>query len=158
MKTRYIFGIVLSITMSFGSYLYMEMCRRARANYFINIMSSSSDSSEVYHESILITEQAALLSLIFLLFFIIMYVLTVKQIKTKKVKNISIVGLAASAILIAWTILMLGSPSHISFDEVGYAWIAYGGLMAILFFAISKALDTEISSSISNDEIVDDII
>lgn len=158
MKTRYILGIVVSVIMAAGSYLFIEMCLKARTSYFFSIMSSSDKFSNSYGRAIEITEQAALLSLPFILYFIVLYILAIKSVKTRKAKTISIIGLALSSILLIWDILTLSSPSHISFDEVGYAWIAYALLMAILFFAIIKEVDTDITSMKSNDEIVDDII
>lgn len=51
---------------------------------------------------------------------------------------------------------MLNSPSHISFDEVGLAWMAYGVINIVLFILLIRKKKN--NSFIESDKVIDDVL
>lgn len=96
-----------------------------------------------------LTEEGGLLTFPFFIIFFILYIANFKR-----AKGISIMGILFSLIMMAWDAAMIDSPSHISFDEVGVAWIGYA-VISILFFSILiKKSNKSIKES---EEIIDDM-
>ena len=71
-----------------------------------------------------LTEEIALLSLLFIGAFIALDYLKMKS--SAEHKKFAIVGLFLSVVLLVWDLLVLSSPGHMSFDEVAPAWGLYG--------------------------------
>jgi len=76
-----------------------------------------------------LTEEIALLSLLFIGAFIALDYLKMKS--SAEHKKFAIVGLFLSVVLLVWDLLVLSSPGHMSFDEVAPAWGLYGLTMFI---------------------------
>ena len=96
-----------------------------------------------------LTEEGGLLTFPFFLFFFVIFIANFKR-----AKGISIMGILFSLIMMAWDGAMIDSPSHISFDEVGIAWIAYAAI-CILFFSILIKKATKLPKE--STEIIDDM-
>jgi len=60
----------------------------------------------------------------------------------KSLRGLSTIGMVITTLIFIYNVIMMLSPSHISFDEVGYAWLLYGVLSAVIFviFIIQKNL------------------
>ena len=81
------------------------------------------------------------------------------KVKTATSKVLSIIGLSITVLAIAWDGLMISSPSHISYDEVGPAWIVYG-LIALAFAIVHLVQSVKYGKKKkqnSNDMVIDDL-
>lgn len=148
MKTLNIIGASLSTILIGLSFYYIDEV------YFLKWRDSfnyDGYSSASYADEALTTE----VGIITLFFFFVLGFIFIKNIKqSKKAKTISIIGIILTLILIAWDGLMLSSPSHISFDEVGYAWMGYGAI-CILFFVL--LLKRPKATKEESKDVIDDI-
>lgn len=81
-----------------------------------------------------ITFNAGLVSLFYLLVILFTQIMTLVKLRTTTMLVLTIIGLVFSVIMLAWDALMMSSPTHISFDEVGVAFLGYG--LIILSFSI----------------------
>lgn len=101
---------------------------------------------------------AGLASLPFIVFNIFIFLFNPTKVNTGTSKTINILGLCLSAALMLWNIMMLQSPTHISFDEVFSAWLIYA--FAMLGFHITYLyLGSKKNLLLADDdpEILDDI-
>ena len=90
------------------------------------------------------TRTGGLLSAVFLLIFDVVFLLGLIKIKTKTMKVISIIGLSLTTIMMAWAVMVIGSPGSLSFDEVGPAFICYGVvLLAFNIIGVIHAFKTK---------------
>jgi hypothetical protein len=80
------------------------------------------------------TEEGALVSLFFFIFFITTFLLGLTRIKRVVNKVLSIIGLVLSALFLLWDLVMLSSPSNLSFDEVGIGFLFF--MPVIVAFSI----------------------
>lgn len=82
-----------------------------------------------YNFSSVKTEEGALVSIFFFLFFITTFLLGLIKIKRVTNKVLSIIGLSISALFLLWDLVMLSSPSNLSFDEVGVGFFFFTPLI-----------------------------
>lgn len=93
-------------------------------NFFVDITNTS------------LTTEIGIITLFFFFVFGFIFIKNIKQ--SKRAKTISIIGITLTVIMIAWDVVMIDSPSHISFDEVGSAWMGYGVICILLFVLLLK--------------------
>lgn len=119
MKALNIIGIVFSVLLIGVAGYYIDEVSSARyLSYYSDYSYGSSSSS--------ITEEGGVTTMIFFLFFVFLFIMNMVKVKTTSSKVFSIIGLSLTVLAMAWDGLMISSPSHISYDEVGPAWIIYG--------------------------------
>lgn len=119
-KAFYISSLVLSVLFSVIIIYYIDLVVSARFNsWYTNYDTGSNE-----------TEEAGLISLFFFFFFITTFLLGL--IKVKRVTNrvLSIIGLSLSALFLLWDLVMLSSPSGLSFDEVGIGFFFFTPIAA----------------------------
>jgi hypothetical protein len=118
-KAFYISSLVLSVLFGIIVLYYIDLVTSARYSYdnWYSGSSYNSGSSE--------TEEAGLISLFFFLFFITTFLLGLIKIKRITNKVFSIIGLSLTALFLLWDLVMLSSPSGISFDEVGIGFFFF---------------------------------
>jgi len=116
-KAFYISSLVLSVLFGFIVLYYIDLVVSARYSWYSSPYDYSSGSSE--------TEEAGLISLFFFLFFITTFLLGLIKIKRVTNKVLSIIGLSLAALFLLWDLVMLSSPSSISFDEVGIGFFFF---------------------------------
>lgn len=140
-KAFYISAIALSFIFLCICGYYIEETSSARALESFSYYSSSYTDSYSYssyniYEGLAenYTSEVALISLFFFLFFITTDVLGLLKVKTKTVKVLGIIGISLTGIMLIWDLLILSSPSSLSFDEVGGAFSLYS--LTVLAFSI----------------------
>lgn len=130
-KGFYIGGIVLSFILFILSLYYMAEINLARYSEFAEMMDN--DYNYGYYGlstvSSDLTMEIATISLVFFLFYIASDILGLVKIKTTTTRVFSIIGLSITFIFILWDFAVLSSPSAMSFDEVGIAWLLYALIM-----------------------------
>ena len=115
-KAFYISSLVLSALFSVIVLYYIDLVSSARfSSWYTNYYDSGSSE----------TEEAGLISLFFFLFFITTFLLGLIKIKRVTNRVLSIIGLALSALFLLWDLVMLSSPSGLSFDEVGIGFFFF---------------------------------
>lgn len=144
MKALNILGAGLSAILTGLSFYYIDEVHFLR---WRNSFTYDGYSSANYAHEPLTVE----VGIITLIFFIGIGYLFLKNLKSSKI--ISIIGFVASLVMLAWDILMISSPSHISFDEAGYAWMGYSIISIILFILLWKQYipENELSKDIIDD-------
>ena len=128
MKKYHLISLFLSIAFIVISGYYVNEVQEARSKFLIELIGNDSGFLLDDNEADELTNQIALLSLIFIPAFIFLDYL---KIKLQKNKRINIVAISLSVILLIWDFLVLSNPGALSFDEVGPAWIGYAFLMLI---------------------------
>ena len=132
-RAFYISGIVLSVVFIATCGYYANEISNARIVAVIeafaseSLMSFTSDYSEL-------TQEAALVSLLFLAAFLVIDIAGLIQVKTTTTRVLSIIGLSFTGIMLLWDLLVLSSPSAISFDEVAAGFCLYA--LVVLAFSI----------------------
>jgi len=137
MRITYLLSILVSLFFCLMIFDYIVRVNDARNDQIYEMMnnySSGADSYSSYNSydderDNRLTAEAGLMSLFFFLFFLALGILTLIKLKTKTMKIISIIGLALTLIMSAWSAVMMGSPGAISFDEVGVVWVLYAVIM-----------------------------
>lgn len=136
-RAFYIVGIVFSVIFFFVSAYYVAECQKA----YIESMYSdlygdlySHSSYSFFSSRADLTMDAGFWSLFFLASFLTIDLLGLIKVKTTTVKVLGIIGLSLTGIFLLWTFVILSSPSSISFDEVGPAWVLY--CLVMLAFTI----------------------
>jgi len=115
-KAFYISSLVLSALFSVIVLYYIDLVASARfSSWYSGYYDSGSGE----------TEEAGLISLFFFLFFITTFLLGLIKIKRVTNRVLSIIGLALSALFLLWDLVMLSSPSGLSFDEVGIGFFFF---------------------------------
>jgi len=120
-KAFYISSLVLSVLFSVIVIYYIDLVVSARFSGWYSDYYDSGSSQ---------TEEAGLISLFFFLFFIATFLLGLIKIKRVTNKVLSIVGLSLSALFLLWDLVMLSSPSSLSFDEVGVGFFFFTPVIA----------------------------
>ena len=115
-KAFYISSLVLSALFSVIVLYYIDLVASARFSSWYTSYYDSGSSE---------TEEAGLISLFFFLFFITTFLLGLIKIKRVTNRVLSIIGLALSALFLLWDLVMLSSPSGLSFDEVGIGFFFF---------------------------------
>ncbi len=135
-KAFYISSLALSFIFLFVTAYYIQEVESARyASFSDSIYSYSSGySSYNYNSGSSETEEGGLVALLFLLFFITTDILGLVRIKRTTTKVLSIIGISIGGIFILWDVLMISSPSSISFDEVGAVFLLYS--FVVIAFSI----------------------
>lgn len=121
-KAFYISSLVLSVLFSVIVIYYIDLVISARYSWYSGPYNYNSGSGE--------TEEAGLISLFFFLFFITTFLLGLIKIKRVTNKVLSIIGLSLSALFLLWDLVMLSSPSGVSFDEVGVGFFFFTPVIA----------------------------
>lgn len=121
-KAFYISSLVLSVLFSVIIIYYIDLVASARYSWYSGPYNYNSGSGE--------TEEAGLISLFFFLFFITTFLLGLIKIKRVTNKVLSIIGLSLSALFLLWDLVMLSSPSGVSFDEVGVGFFFFTPVIA----------------------------
>ncbi|PKP23247.1 MAG: hypothetical protein CVU05_00370 [Bacteroidetes bacterium HGW-Bacteroidetes-21] len=135
MRVLFIIAMALSLGFIIADFYYMEEVSSARYSSYYDTYNSDPydysgyNSYSAYDNDDDITEEAGVVTMMFFLGFTVLFILSLVKLKTKTVKVFSIIGLSLSFIMILWDGLMISSPSHISFDETGLGWVAYGLFM-----------------------------
>lgn len=83
--------------------------------------------------------------------FILIYLLHFSDLNRINSRVYALIGTILSLALLAWAVLMYNSPTHISYDEIFWAWIIYGVLNILLFYILylkSKQFYVESESDI----------
>jgi hypothetical protein len=65
------------------------------------------------------------ISIFLMLFYMALFIVSLMQVKNNTVKTVGVLGIILSVFMICWNFVMMLSPSAITFNEVGYAWVAY---------------------------------
>lgn len=132
-KAFYIVGIVFSVVFFFVSAYYIAAVDEARYLDFVSY-SYGSYNSYSYGSSVAssLTEEGALIALLFFLVFAAVDILGLLKVKTKTAKAMSIIGLSITGLFLLWDLAMMSSPGSMSFDEVGVAFLLYC-LIALAF-------------------------
>lgn len=121
-KAFYISSLVLSVLFSVIVLYYIDLVDSIRYSWYSSPYDYNSGSSE--------TEEAGLISLFFFLFFITAFLLGLIKIKRVTNKVLSIIGLSLTALFLLWDLVMLSSPSGVSFDEVGIGFFFFTPVIA----------------------------
>lgn len=140
MRITYILAILVSLFFCLMIFDYIVRVNNARQDQLWEMMnnySSGADSYDSYssyssyddERDNRLTAEAGLMSLFFFLFYLALGILTIIKLKTKTMKIISIIGLALTVIMSVWSMVMMGSPGAISFDEVGIVWVLYAVIL-----------------------------
>ncbi|MDB4515984.1 hypothetical protein N9089_00125 [Crocinitomicaceae bacterium] len=130
-KGFYIGGIVLSLILFILSVYYISEINDARYQEFFDMMQSDYNYGYYGLSTVAsdLTMEIASISLVFFLFYIASDLLGLIKIKTTTTKVFSIIGLSITFIFLLWDFAVLSSPSAMSFDEVGIAWLLYAIIM-----------------------------
>lgn len=139
-RAFYIVGIVFSVVFLFVCAYYVGEVSSARSMAFINSMSSYNSYDPYYslysaasdEAAADLTTEAGLISVFFFLYFIFADLMGLLKVKTKTIRVFSIIGLSLGAIFLLWDVLMMSSPSSMSFDEIGAGFVFYA-LIALAF-------------------------
>ncbi len=133
-------GVGLSIILMVMSFYYIDEVEKLRVETPFEVIYSHAES---------ITKQVGVYSLFIFIFFLLLFIINYTN-----QKKMSMIGIGLTILIIIWDLIMLSSPSHISFNEVGYAWMIYGLMAGILFyiFTIHHSIKKEI------DDVIDDFI
>ena len=128
MKAFNIIGIVLVIILFLVCGYYIDEVSSARWSSFYNSLDYGYGNSYGYYGSSAseLTMNAALIMLLFVLFYAGLYIANIVKVKTTTSKVMTIIGMSLTFIMLCWNVLMLMSPSAISFDEVGPVFIIWG--------------------------------
>lgn len=112
--------------------------------------SSGSDRADI-------TQEGALVTLLFMLYLLMTCVMNLVKVKTMTSKVMSIIGLSISGLVLLVNVLMLGDPGGASYDETGPVFTLYSIVMlafSIVFLVQSvKASGTGTQSA----PVIDDI-
>jgi len=152
-KSLNIIGLITSIVLLGLTYYYM-----GEVDY-LRWWNNGGDSRLINSSSDKIGDLTFKIGIYSILFFSVLAYLFFKN-KTlmplKTLSRLSTVGLVLTSLIFIYNIIMMLTPAHISFDEVGYAWLLYGVLSSIIFiiFILQKNLIPMTSKS---DDIIDDL-
>lgn len=133
MRITYILAILVSLFFCLMIFDYIVRVNNARQDQLWEMMNNYSSGADSYssyssyddERDNRLTAEAGLMSLFFFLFYLALGILTLIKLKTKTMKILSIIGLALTVIMSVWSMVMMGSPGAISFDEVGIVWVLY---------------------------------
>lgn len=140
MRITYILSIIVSLFFGVLILDYIVRVNDARQDAMWEMMNNYSQDGYSSYSSYdddrdnRLTSEAGLISLFFFLFYLALQILTLIKLKTKTMKVLTIIGLALTVIMSAWSGVMMGSPGAISFDEVGIVWVLYA--VVVLTFGI----------------------
>lgn len=146
MKAVYIVGIVLSVIFLFVIGFFVAEVESARYSNFYNSYNSydpygSYNSYSSYSSGSDETMMGAIVSFFFFAFFIFAGIIGMVKVKTTTNKIFSIIGLSISGIFFLWNLLMMFSPSSLSFDEVGIGFVFYCFIMlAFMIVGLVQAI------------------
>ena len=128
-KAFYISSLVLSVLFGIIIIYYIDLVSYARYSYLP--MPNDFTYTDFGAGK---TEEAAWISFLFLTFFTTTFLLGLIKIKRVTNKVLSLIGLSLSALFLIWDLVMLSSPSHLSFDEVGIGFLFF--LPVVVAFSI----------------------
>ncbi len=144
MKILNVIAIALSVLLIGLSFYYIDEVFFLRWVNYVDYNPSNKLKAE------LLTFYIGLFSFVFFIPFLILFI---KQLRLRKV--LALIGIVLSTVMIVWDLMMITSPSHISFDEVGLAWMAYGICSAVLFVLFLLKSKEQTNSEV--DDIIDDV-
>ncbi len=129
-KAFYISSLVLSVLFSVIVLYYIDLVASAR------YPDSFWDAPDFYSldQGAVKTEEGAWISLLFFSFFCVTFLLGLIKIKRVTNRVLSIIGLSLTALFLLWDLVMLSSPSGLSFDEVGVGFFFF--IPVIVAFSI----------------------
>lgn len=128
-KAFYISSLVLSVLFSVIVLYYIDLVASTRYSYLY-----TGDIGLSYNSGSGETEEAGLISLFFFLFFATTFLLGLIKIKRVTNRVLSIIGVSLTALFLLWDLVMLSSPSGLSFDEVGIGFFFF--IPVIVAFSI----------------------
>lgn len=162
MKALYIVGIVLSFIFMFVIGYFIQEVESARSfNYYnYNNPYGSYNYNSYYNNGSEDTMMAAIISFFFFTFFIFTSIIGMIKVKTITNKVFSIIGLSISGIFFLWNLLVMFSPSSLSFDEVGGGWGFYSLVMLAFMIvglvqAVKYSKRTNVNSSPHSIDVLD---
>jgi len=135
MRAFFISTVVLSLIYVIAAVVIADSVSDARSEALWNSYSTYDDSSydsygsydysyeDYYAEAESGTRMGGIVSVFYMLISAAVFVLALMKIKTKTMKVISIIGLSLSGLFLLWGMLPVASPSGVSFDEIGAAFI-----------------------------------
>lgn len=157
MKWLNIFGIISAVGILPAVAYYIEQVNKARwSNIFLSeggfgdYVSPGPSAADV-------TLEAGVVMFLFASFFVAVNVMNLIKIKTTTTKILAIIGLSLIGIAFIWNLLLLSTPTHISFDEGGQIWLI-AGLMMLAFSIVFLVQTNRYTADRVNDEILDDEI
>jgi hypothetical protein len=154
MKTINITSAVLSVLLIGVSFYYIDEVHFVR---WRNSFKYDGYSAALYDHSKL-TIEAGLVTALFFAWFVFAYIKNLSQQPPKNAKLFSIIGLCLTVCILLWDGLMISSASHISFDEVGIAWIGYSLVNGIIYFLLLKRLHKPVKNEPNeNEQVLDDL-
>lgn len=109
-----------------------------------------------YRQDVEITTQAGVVMFIISSFMIAQLIINLVKVKTNTTRTLSIIGLSLIGLAFCWNLMMLSTPTHISFDEGGQLWLIAG--MMMLAFSITFLVQVNRLAGDPNDEILDEEI
>lgn len=128
-----VFAFLFTIIMIAGTAATDE----ARDRYYERVYSSDSYSYGSYDyaeaEFATMTRGFAAIGIFYFIWAYIVFICGLAFVKTKTSKVISIITISLNTIMLAWAVMVIAEPRHMSFDEVGGAFIFY----ALLTFVFS---------------------
>lgn len=130
MKGLYLSNLLLSVVFGLICIYYVDLVNYERYASFLN---DSFGDNFSFNNSSRLTVEAGIICGIFLCFFLVIFISGFVKIKRLTNKVFSLIGIVFSCLLLFWDVLMLSSPSHISFDEIGIGFFFY----ALLVFTCS---------------------
>lgn len=159
MRAFYIIGIILSVVFVIVTGYFLEEYQSARWSYY-DYTYGSSGNDTMYYKMREITFTWAVVSLFFFLYYIAVDIVGLIKIKRATTKVLSIIGLSISGIMLAWNFLVMSSPSGISVDEVGGAWVLYAFMyLAFSIVGLVQAVKWRNRNKVKvNDQILDDLL
>ena len=115
---------------AFDEYLYNSLSYDDDYNSY----SSYSYADQYEDEADGYTITAGIISVLYMIISVVVFLLALLRVKTKTMKVIAIIGLSLSGLFMLWAFLPMASPSAVSFNEIGPAFILAG--LALLAFHI----------------------
>lgn len=163
MKILYIIALVLTVVFGVVVVHYANEYDRVRWDNLFNDFYSydyySYDSSR--YELHGITSEGSTISLLFLAFYIFVYSFTLKNIKRLTAKVMSIIGLCIGGLAFLITLLPIGDPGAISFNEFA-PFLIFIQLIMLAFCIVNLVQavrnDSALAATKSNQTIVDDVV
>lgn len=151
MKLPNLIGVGISVVFIAISFYYSDEVSFLRWSNNFNL-ERYVDSN--YNGAIKLTKEAGYYSLIFIVS------LTGLLFYNRITSNITKIRVYASLLIfisfgiLAWNVLMIASPSNITFDEVGIVWMIYAGLCG-LYFGFTFWYINKLLTPFSSDDILD---
>ena len=154
MKLINIISIALSVILIGISFYYVDEVYflKWRNNFAYDGYNAANYNSEG------LTVQVGLLTGLFFGYFAFGYIKNLRLNLRKQTKTLAIIGSVLTVGILFWDGIMISSPSHISFDEVGMAWMGYALVNGVIYYLMYKQIGKPINIKPSiNDSILDEL-